>query len=442
MIKTIFLTFAIIFLNNCSFDNKTGIWTGSNEITKKSKNSEQNLEIIFKKQQSTIKDKLLSSNKIIKFEKPKLIKKWSQSYQNDFNNIGNISFANKGNYKKLSKISRSQINENILIYQNNLFFSDSKGNIGIYSLNKNQLIFKYNFYKKKIKKTKKNIKIIIRDDSIIAADNLGYIYSINYKNNKLNWAKNYLVPFRSNLKIIDKTLFLSDEKNKIILIDINNGNKIDEFYTQPSKTVSKFENNLAVDNNKNLIFLSTNGSLYSLNLINQKTINWIQNFKSESEIIFNARPITISNDKLMISTNNYISLLNTNGSKIWDLNIESNISPVISGNTIFTINKENYLILIDSDNGEIIYSQNINLLIKNNFKKNFQRKIKKIDYIYLTNNKLLLITDNSYFIEINLENLINISSIRKNSFDIASHILFLKSEMIFVSKSKRIYKVN
>ncbi len=442
MIKTIFLTFAIIFLNNCSFDNKTGIWTGSNEITKKSKNSEQNLEIIFKKQQSTIKDKLLSSNKIIKFEKPKLIKKWSQSYQNDFNNIGNISFANKGNYKKLSKISSSQINENILIYQNNLFFSDSKGNIGIYSLNKNQLIFKYNFYKKKIKKTKKNIKIIVRDDFIIAADNLGYIYSINYKNNKLNWAKNYLVPFRSNLKIIDKTLFLSDEKNKIILIDINNGNKIDEFYTQPSKTVSKFENNLAVDNNKNLIFLSTNGSLYSLKLINQKTINWIQNFKSESEIIFNARPITISNDKLMISTNNYISLLNTNGSKIWDLNIESNISPVISGNTIFTINKENYLILIDSDNGEIIYSQNINLLIKNNFKKNFQRKIKKIDYIYLTNNKLLLITDNSYFIEINLENLINISSIRKNSFDIDSHILFLKSEMIFVSKSKRIYKVN
>ena len=155
MIKTIFLTFAIIFLNNCSFDNKTGIWTGSNEITKKSKNSEQNLEIIFKKQQSTIKDKLLSSNKIIKFEKPKLIKKWSQSYQNDFNNIGNISFANKGNYKKLSKISRSQINENILIYQNNLFFSDSKGNIGIYSLNKNQLIFKYNFYKKKNKKNKK-----------------------------------------------------------------------------------------------------------------------------------------------------------------------------------------------------------------------------------------------------------------------------------------------
>ena len=374
MIKIIFLTAVVIFLNNCSFDNKTGIWTGSDELVKKKEITNQNLEIIFKKQNNSIKEKLLSSSKILKFDKPKLVKKWSQSYQNNFNNIGNTSFLNKGNYKKLSKISRSQINENILVYQNNLFFSDFKGNIGIYSLDKNQLIFKYNFYKKKIKKTKKNIKLIIKDNFIIAADNLGYIYSINYKKNKLKWAKNYLVPFRSNLKIIDKTLFLSDEKNKIILIDINNGNKIDEFYTQPSKTVSNFENNLAIDSNKNLIFLSTNGSLHSLNLINQKKINWIQNFKSENEIIFNANPITISNDKLMISTDSYISLLNPNGLKIWDLKIDTNISPIISGNTIFTINKDNYLILIDSDNGEIIYSQKIHSLIKNNFKKIFKGK--------------------------------------------------------------------
>ena len=118
--------------------------------------------------------------------------------------------------------------------------------------------------------------------------------------------------------------------------------------------------------------------MHSLNLINQKKINWIQNFKSENEIIFNANPITISNDKLMISTDSYISLLNPNGLKIWDLKIDTNISPIISGNTIFTINKDNYLILIDSDNGEIIYSQKIHSLIKNNFKKNFQRKIKKL----------------------------------------------------------------
>ena len=69
---------------------------------------------------------------------------------------------------------------------------------------------------------------------------------------------------------------------------LKNGNKIDEFYTQPSKTVSKFESNLAIDNKNNLLFLSTNGTLYSLNLINQKTINWIQNFKSEMKLFLMA----------------------------------------------------------------------------------------------------------------------------------------------------------
>ena len=52
-------------------------------------------------------------------------------------------------------------------------------------------------------------------------------------------------------------MFLSDEKNKIILVNIENGKKIDELYTQPSKTVSNFESNIALDKNNNLLFLST-----------------------------------------------------------------------------------------------------------------------------------------------------------------------------------------
>ena len=50
--------------------------------------------------------------------------------------------------QKLSKISKSRVNENILVYKNNLFFSDYKGNIGVFLLDQNQINFKYNFYKK------------------------------------------------------------------------------------------------------------------------------------------------------------------------------------------------------------------------------------------------------------------------------------------------------
>ncbi len=438
------LSFIILFLllNNCSFDNKSGIWTGSDKIVKRDNQTDENLELVFKKRSQNIKEKnLLSNNKLI-LDEPKTFSSWTQSYQNKFNNIGNTFFLNKGNFKKFSKISNSNINENILVYQNNLFFSDSNGNIGIFSLNQNQIIFKFNFYKKKMKKTKKDIKLILKDNAIIAADNFGYIYSIDYKRNKLNWAKNFLIPFRSNLKIINQVLFLTDEKNKMILIDIKNGNLIDELYTQPSKTVSKFKNNIAIDNNNNLLLLSTNGSLYSLNLINQKTINWIQNFKTESEIVFDANPINVLKDKIMISTSKNISLLNENGARLWDLNIKSSVKPVISGNTIFTITSDNFLVFINKENGKIIYSKNISQLIAKDYKKNFQRKINKINYIYLLNNKLLLISDNSYFIEIDIENIIKIKSIKKNPFNISSELIFYEREMIFVGGSKKVFKVN
>ena len=81
-------------------------------------------------------------------------------------------------------------------------------------------------------------------------------------------------------------------------------------------------------------------------------------------------------------------------------------------------------------------------MVTKEFKKNLKRKIKKIDYIYLTNNKLLLISDNSYFIELNLQKIINVNSIRKNSFDISSDIIFYEKEMVFINKSNIIYKIN
>ena len=188
--------------------------------------------------------------------------------------------------------------------------------------------------------------------------------------------------------------------------------------------------------------MSTSGVLYSLNLINNKRINWIKNFKQESEIIYEGNPITVQNDNIIISNKNSISLFNVNGNKIWDLNIKSTLPPVISGNTVFVVNKDNFLLLINKNDGLIKYSKSINSLITKDFKKNLKRKIKKIDYLYLIDGKLLLISKNSYFIEINIKDSVNINSIKKNPFEISSDIIFLNKEMIFINKSNRIYKVN
>ena len=54
--------------------------------------------------------------------------------------------------------------------------------------------------------------------------------------------------------------------------------------------------------------------------------------------------------------------------------IKSSISPIISGNTILTVNNDNYLVLIDKETGQILFSKNINLMIAKNFEKNIQKK--------------------------------------------------------------------
>lgn len=434
-------TIICVFFYNCSFDNKTGIWTGSNQTVPKNRVN-QNLELIFKEDKDILKEKNLSSEQKIVLDKPRLYVSWPQSNQNKFNNINNLNFENTGAYEKYNKISNSKVSKNIIINDNRLFFSDTKGNIGIFSFNENRLVYQYNFYKKKIKKTKKKIKLIIKDNLVIAADNFGYLYCLDYKKNKLIWAKNFLVPFRSNLKIINNVLILADEKNKIVLINIKNGKKIDELYTQPSEAVSNFESSFALDKNNNILFLSTNGTLYSMNLINNKKVNWIKNFKPENEIVFNARPIVISDDKILISTDNKIELFSSEGKTIWDLNIKTNILPIISGNTIFVISEDNYLLLINKDSGNIVFSKNIFSLVKEEYENKYNKKIKKIDNIFLIKNKLLLISNNAFFIELDLQNSLKAESIKKNSFDIASDIIFYNKQMIFVSNKKRIFKVN
>ena len=59
---------------------------------------------------------------------------------------------------------------------------------------------------------------------IYTSDNLGYLYALNYETNKIEWAKNYKTPFRSNLKIIENKLVTSTENNNLYFFDKMNGN--------------------------------------------------------------------------------------------------------------------------------------------------------------------------------------------------------------------------
>ena len=48
--------------------------------------------------------------------------------------------------------------------------------------------------------------MIVEKEIIYISDNIGYVYAYNYLENKILWAKNYKIPFKSNLKIYENKL--------------------------------------------------------------------------------------------------------------------------------------------------------------------------------------------------------------------------------------------
>jgi outer membrane protein assembly factor BamB len=207
--KLFYALIILTLLQNCSFDNKTGIWKNDNIITKDEKDSFEEFKTLSTEQEFF--DKIISIKKNFNLEIPNQINaiEWKDIFYNRSNNFDNFKYNNSNQIiLKSKKISNYKINESLLFIDNNLIVSDQKGNIIIYSISQKKILIKFNFYKKRFKKFQKKLNLIVKNNIIYVSDNLGYLYAYDYKNNKIIWAKNYKVPFRSNLKILKTNLLL------------------------------------------------------------------------------------------------------------------------------------------------------------------------------------------------------------------------------------------
>ena len=125
----------IIFFLGCSFDNKTGIWQNENIIAEQKNDSTFK---DFKKTSSEIEDfnktVLLKKNYNFKIDEPFLNKYWNDIFYAKNNNLRNFKYSNYNRViNKSKKLTKNEIN-NYKIYTNeNIIFSDKKGNIIIYS---------------------------------------------------------------------------------------------------------------------------------------------------------------------------------------------------------------------------------------------------------------------------------------------------------------------
>jgi len=449
--KNVILIFFISITLSCSFDNKTGIWKDISNI-KVDNSSVESIEAntsVTRYEDVFIKNKIfneevnVSNNFFSKLEVPIRVENWSEEYGAKTNNISNFYYnGSKNILSKSSKLSRLSLKKNLIFYKNNLINFDHKGAIFIYSTSQKKKIFKFNFYKKKFKNVKKQIYLLVNNNVLYAADNLGYIYAIDVKNKSLIWAKNYGIPFRSNLKFADGQIFLANQDNVIYSINAKTGNKNWQYSTNLTFLKSDFKNNFAIDEfNKNLFFLNTNGEFYSINYLNRK-INWVLNLKNSAlpgdTSLFLSQPIVIKKKNLIISIKNTILNYNTlNGSINWSLLSNTRLKPILTTNYAYILSNKDLLICVDNKTGQVLWSQNI----YNNVEEKIRiKKIGKFFDLKMINNEINIFSKNGYLLSFNHKNgkILNIKKISKKGIN--SEIVVLKDNIFLVDNNNRLLK--
>ena len=281
--KSFYVLLIFFLLLNCSFDDKSGIWKSNNKISKKDNDLFKKFESISLTQNKF--NKIITLDKNYKFYKTDLFRnfEWRDIFFSKNNKLENYTYNNLNQLiYKSKKLTNHKINKYILFEKNNLIASDIKGNVVVFSINEKKKFSELNFYKKRYKKIDKFLNMIVEENIIYISDNLGFIYAFNYYENKVIWATNYKIPFRSNIKISNDKLILSDQNNTLLFVDKNDGKILKTIPSEESLVKNAFKSNIAIYK-KNIIFLNTYGSLYSINIENMK-INWFINLNQSLDI--------------------------------------------------------------------------------------------------------------------------------------------------------------
>ena len=351
MNRLIILLIAFFFLNNCSFNENSRIWKDKD----KEKLSKSNVKKIFEEKQSVVKEfnKILNldlsgintNNKFISNQNDY----GSQSYTGELKKIGSYKFS------KLEELN--QINLKPLFIENDIVFFDKKGSI--IRFNENQkILWKKNYYTKAEKKLRPKLDFILHEENILVSDSISKYYSINANNGELNWSKNNTYPFNSEIKKYKNKFFVIDYKNTLRCYKIEDGSECWNLPTEESFTISDSKYSLIILNDM-VLFSNSIGDITSVDiesgliiwqLPTQSTsiLNETYDFKM-SKLVSDGNSIFFSNNK-----NEFYSIDIKTGTTNWISEINSNITPVITGDLIFTVSNEGYLYAIEKNKGNII----------------------------------------------------------------------------------------
>ncbi len=434
---SIFIIF--VLLNNCSFDDKSGIWKNENRSPNLSENNNQEFKTLSLSNKPF--DQTINIEQDFRFKVTDPINnlKWDDIYFDQTNNFQNFQYRNLNKISFRSKKLTKYNSSDYLLYQNDkLIMTDFKGNIIIFSMNEKKIISKFNFYKKNYKKINKILNIIADEDTIYVSDNIGYLYAFNFEQDKLLWAKNYKIPFRSNLKLTKSKLIAANQNNNLYFFNKYDGEVIRMIPTEETVIKNKFTNSLSLNDNL-LFFLNTYGSIYSINTNSMKII-WFLNLNQSFDInpsnLFFSNQIINDDNKIVISTNQFTYIIDLkSGAILHKKKFSSQVKPIILDGYLFLITKKNYLVSVALKNGNIIFSYNIDDKIAKflNTKKKKGLEFKKIT---VANNEILIFLKNSFILKFDLYG--NLEDLKKLPSKIKSNPIFIDRSIFYIDKKRRL----
>ena len=432
MTRVIILIISLILLNHCSFNENSRIW----------KDKEKKLEPVKNIKKVFSEEKKISSefNQELKLDLTKI--KTNNRIIDNKNNYGAQKYGGLlkkiGTYKfgKFEEIN--QLNFKPVFLENGLIFFDKKGSIIRYNNNK-KVLWKKNHYSKAEKKQKPKLNFGLDAKNLLVTDSIAKYYSINIKSGELNWSKNNTYPFNSDIKKHKNKFFVIDYKNTLRCYEIKNGNECWNLKTEDSFTISNSKLSLIIVDDL-VVFSNSIGDItaadietgliiWQLPTQSSSIINETYNFKV-SKLVSDGNSIYFSNNK-----NEFYSIDLKNGIINWKNEISSNITPVITGNLIFTVSEDGYLLVIEKNKGNII---RVTDLLKN-YKIKKRKDIKPVGFaiddttLYLTNSDgKMILADLSIG---------NIKTIEKVSGDFVSRP-FIFNQNLFVIRNGSIVQYN
>ena len=431
MNRLLILIISLFFLNNCSLNENSRIWKNKEDKITNPKNikkifSEKKDVTQFNQELKIDLSKVKINNKIVDNKN----NYGFQDYSGSINKIGNYKFS------KLENIN--QLNFKPLFLNDGLIFFDKKGSIIRYN-NNQKVLWKKNYYSKLEKKLKPKLNFVLVDQNLLITDSIAKYYSINVNSGELIWAKNNIYPFNSEIKRSKNKIFVVDYKNTLRCYNINDGSECWNLPTEDSFTISSSNFSLIIVGEL-IVFTNSIGDITAVDIDSglitwqlptqsSSIINETYNFKV-SKLVSDNKSIYFSNNK-----NEFYSVDVKTGTTNWINEINSNLTPITSGNLIFTVSNEGYLYVVEKNNGNIIRISDL----YSNYKTKKRKNVKPIGFA-IGDTKLYLTNTDGKMIVVDL-NLGKVTGVEKVAGNFTSRP-FIFNQSLFVIRNGSIIQYN